>query len=208
MIRSFLIWPVAAFVFFSLACNQPPSGSQGRVAEAYTPDYSGSVGFDIAPIQGANGYVGWIGTYSSEGKTSRFRIELGPAKLSQAKDSKDFSIKFGEGKFVGEPGSDAGVFLANLGRALEATVIPTKTPRLKNLPFTFVSLGENMSRASNGGFNENPPGNWTAMKIFLGEGDKECEVFLNVNPAIGKGEFSIKDPDYGNLVLAELAKVL
>jgi hypothetical protein len=47
------------------------------------------------------------------------------------------------------------------------------------------------------------------MKIFLttkSEGD--TEVFLNLSPATRKGEFSIKDPDYGNAVLAALATVL
>jgi len=39
-------------------------------------------------------------------------------------------------------------------------------------------------------------------------GDGSSEVFLNLNPALGKGEFSIKDPEYGDGVLQELAKVL
>jgi hypothetical protein len=30
----------------------------------------------------------------------------------------------------------------------------------------------------------------------MGEDKLECEVFFNVNSAIGKGEFSTKDPDY------------
>jgi len=46
------------------------------------------------------------------------------------------------------------------------------------------------------------------MKIFIGEGDQEGEVFLNFNLAIRKGQLSMKDPDYGDLVLRELAKVL
>ena len=44
------------------------------------------------------------------------------------------------------------------------------------------------------------------MKIFLA-GD-QSEVFLNLNPTTNKGEFSIKDVDYGDVVIAELAKVL
>jgi hypothetical protein len=42
----------------------------------------------------------------------------------------------------------------------------------------------------------------------FGEGDQESEVFLNIHPAIRKGQFSMKDPDYGDLVLKELAQVL
>jgi hypothetical protein len=53
-----------------------------------------------------------------------------------------------------------------------------------------------------------PRGNWTPMKIFIGEREQEGEVFLNLNPVLQKGQFSIKDPDYGGIVLARLAEVL
>jgi hypothetical protein len=43
-------------------------------------------------------------------------------------------------------------------------------------------------------------------RIISGAGSSE--VYLNLNPVLGKGEFSIKDPDYGDGVLLELAKVL
>ena len=33
-------------------------------------------------------------------------------------------------------------------------------------------------------------------------------MFLTVNPVIGKGQFSIKDSDYGDQVLMQLATVL
>jgi hypothetical protein len=46
------------------------------------------------------------------------------------------------------------------------------------------------------------------IKLFFGEGDGESEVFLNLNPTLRQGQFSIKDSDYGDAVLAELAKVL
>jgi hypothetical protein len=79
---------------------------------------------------------------------------------------------------------------------------------VESLPFTFVNIGDNLSQAVGGGFNLAPPGNWTAIKIFLGEGEQEGQVFLNINPVIRKGQFSIKDTDYGDLPLAQLAKVL
>jgi hypothetical protein len=53
-----------------------------------------------------------------------------------------------------------------------------------------------------------PPGDWTAIKIFLGQGDKEAELFLNINPTIRKGEFSMQDHDYGDLAISRLATVL
>jgi hypothetical protein len=44
------------------------------------------------------------------------------------------------------------------------------------------------------------------MKLFFG--DDQGEVYLNFSPMLNKAEFSIKDPDYGDFVIAELAKVL
>jgi hypothetical protein len=107
-----------------------------------------------------------------------------------------------------EPGSDAGILLFDLKKALEAKALPSKVQRVESLPFTFVNVGDNLSRAAGGGFNAAPPGNWTAIKIFIGEGEQEEQVFLNINPVIRKGQFSIKDTDYGDLLLAHLAKVL
>ena len=45
-----------------------------------------------------------------------------------------------------------------------------------------------------------------ALLHFLG-GDVG-EVFVNINPVMRKGQFSIKDPDYGDIVLGYLASVL
>ena len=189
------------------ACNRPQSDVRKQTTEAYIPD-SGSVGFDIEPLEGVDGSLQLMATYTSQGKTAKFRIEFGPAKTLQAKDPEDFPVKVGQGRFVAEPGSDASVLLADLKKALEAKVLPNGVQRLRSLPFTFVNLGDNLSQAPGGGFNETPRGNWTAIKIFIGEGEKEGEVFLNLNRVIRKGQFSIKDPEYGDLVLAELAKVL
>jgi len=133
---------------------------------------------------------------------------LGPATASETDTGKDFNIKSGEGRFAPEAGSDSSVLLADLGKALQARVQPRATPIRTRVPFTFANIGENLSQTAGGGFGTMPPGNWTAIKIFLGEGDQEGEVFLNLNPKIGKGQFSMKDPEYGDLVLAELAKVL
>lgn len=105
-------------------------------------------------------------------------------------------------------GSDATVLLADLKVALEATTQPAKVGRVDSLPFEFVTLGKNKSQATGGGFADKPPGNWIPMKIFLGEGKNEGQVFLNLNPILKMGQFSSKDPDYGDLVLAQLAKVL
>jgi hypothetical protein len=41
----------------------------------------------------------------------------------------------------------------------------------------------------------------------LPKGGDEGEVLLNLNPVLGRGEFSIKDEDYGDYLLRQFAKV-
>jgi hypothetical protein len=195
-----VIVPFATLLLLLTGCSRGERRSS--VADTYIPDAS-SVAFDIEPIKGSSGSQQWTATYTSQGKTAHFRIELGVSH-----PSKDSSIKSGEGRFVAEAGSDASALLADLQKALEAKNLPKSSGRIANLPFEYANLGDNLSQASGGGFGTKPPGNWTAMKIFIGEGEHEGEMFLNINSTIKKGQFSIKDPDYGDLVLAELAKVL
>jgi hypothetical protein len=138
---------------------------------------------------------------------AKFRMEFDSAKPIDDKDSREFDIRSGEGRFIAEAGSDPRIMLAELQRVLEAKVFPRKIPRVKSLPFTFVSFAPNESRSPDGGFSVKTAGGWTPMKIFIGKED-EGEVYLNINPVLRKGEFSIKDSDYGNFVLAQLARVL
>jgi hypothetical protein len=46
------------------------------------------------------------------------------------------------------------------------------------------------------------------MEVGKAGVDRTFAVFLKFNPVRRKGEFSIKDADYGDEVLRELAKVL
>ncbi len=139
------------------------------------------------------------------GRKEKFRIELGPGHSGDDED-KVLHVSFGKGRFVSVPGAEASVFLGDLKKALEAKQVPNNVVRVTSLPFEFVILGENQSRTADGGFNTKPPGDWTAMKIYLARG--EGEVFLNLNSAANKAEFSIKDSDYGDIVLTELAQVV
>lgn len=177
------------------------------MAEPYVPD-SGSVGFDIEPRESKPGSVEFMATYGTGGKSAKFIVLFEPESRSEAKSAKDFPISFGKGEIVAVPGSDATALLSDLRTALEATKVPNRSKRANSVSFTFANLGTNLSQARDGGFNEKPVGDWTAMKLFLGEGEQQAEVFLNFNLKSKKGQFSIKDPDYGDLVLAQLAKVL
>ena len=185
-----------------LACSRNSSKSSSPTLEPHSGSQD-SVIFDIAPVDHAPNR--WRGTYTSGGKVSKFIIEIGPAK---AFNEKDFQMSSGSGKFLSQSGSEPGVFLANSAKALQAKKVPTNVHRVEIVPFDYVILGQHQSRSSDGGFGDSPNGNWTAMKIFLGEGENVGEVFLNFNLAMGKAEFSIKDSDYGDFVISQLAKVL
>jgi len=190
----------------TVACNRPVQGTLQHASETYIP-VPGAVAFDIKPLPSAEGYQ-WLATYQDQGKTARFRIELAKAHSLDDKESRTFDIKSGQGRFIAEAGSDGSALLNALKAALEAKSLPAKIHRVSTLQFTFVSFGNNQSQASEGGFSSTPPGNWTPMKIFIGEGEQEGEVFLNLNPVLAKGQFSIKDADYGDIILRQLAGVL
>ena len=98
--------------------------------------------------------------------------------------------------------------VADLRKALRATTLPPIPATKSPVSFTYAEIGINLSQAIDGGFVENPPGHWRALKLFFGEGDSEAQVFLNINPQAGKGQFSMKDPDYGDAILIELVKAL
>lgn len=157
-----------------------------------------AVSLNLRPVENKTSPL-WIATYQSGGKTAKFGVELGPGHKV------DEFASAGNGRFLREPGSDPTVLLADLKKALDAKTIPTEIAKADSIPFEYVVLGRNQSRWSDGGFSSNPPGDWTSMKIFLAKG--EGEVFFNISPGTKKAEFSIKDSDYGDIVLAELAKV-
>jgi len=186
-----------ASTFYTFIVKEPP----------YVPNID-SVGFDISPVVAAQPHSEWIATYNSQGKTAKFRILLQSGNSMGGSGTQGLEIQSGKGMLIAEPGSDPSILLLDLKKALQAKVLPKKVKRVASLAFDFASFGNKQSRIPDGGFSGKPPGNWTPMKLFIGEGDQESEVFLNLNPVLGKGEFSIKDEDYGNSVLAALATVL
>jgi hypothetical protein len=203
--------PLSSFLLLvallSIGCSKSTNTTEPRAVEPYLPD-PGSVGFDIAPLGGNNGSTQWRAIYTSQGKTAKFRIEFGPEKAAPTKDSKAVPVSFGTGRILAEPGSDSSTLLSDLAKALEAKHPPAKVKRISFLPFTFANIGTDLSQAPGGGFNTKPSGHWIATKIFIGEDHQEGQFFLNINPATNKGQFSIKDADYGDIVISGLAQVL
>jgi hypothetical protein len=195
--RKLLFWAVTLVVLISVGCRRNSTDLP------YT-ESPGAVPFDIARVGAGDGVTGeWIATYTVQNKLAHFHIVINSTQTR----SNGFS--FGKGKFVSMPDSDATVLLGKLKTALEAKTEPKDVKRMAVLPFTLANFGDNMTRSPDGGFAANPPGGWTAMKIFLEDGDGEdVELFMNLNPNMKKGEFSIKDSDYGDAALSKLAGVL
>jgi hypothetical protein len=84
-------------------CNLPSTRTKEPLAEHYIP-VRGSVSFDVKQLPSDGSAQRWLATYVSKGKAAKFRIELGPSKPLNDKESKDFDIQQGEGRFLAEPG--------------------------------------------------------------------------------------------------------
>lgn len=160
-----------------------------------------TVVFDLKPTNGLNTpFQRYDCTYEAREKKAIFSLELRQKNTASA---------LVEGEFIAVKGSDNSALLEDLKTALDAKQIPTKSTRVEELPFDALFFGDKMSRSPQGTLSDTPPGDWMMIKIFLPKGgNDEGELFLNLNLSIGKGEFSMKDPDYGDYLLKEFAKVL
>ena len=194
----FFLFVISLFVN-AIGCQK--KATEPAPVETYTST-AGAVGFDILPLQSGNGARNWLATYTDESGTTKFHIKLDSAAPSSNKSS---TVSFGQGELASEVGSDPLPLLHSLQKALQAKYFPSKIQKVDTLPFEYALLGENQSRSASDAFSDDPKGNWMAAKLFLAHG--KGEVFLNINPVIHKAEFSIKDSEYGDVVLGELAKV-
>jgi hypothetical protein len=207
MVRLFAVVCACLLVLSQSGCKAKPPAPKPALSEPGIRD-DASVNFDISPLPSSDGKRLWFATYASQGKVAKFEIELGPFEVPDSKSAPGFNFRFGKGSINAVAGSDASGLLIDLKKALAAKDTPSIIRRVTRLDFTCVIIGENQSLSSGGGFADNPSGDWTAMKIFLPTGDDNAEVFLNFNAKTGKAQFSQKDPDYGDPVLAKLATVL
>lgn len=165
--------------------------------EEHYGEAEGSVGFDLTNVRQSSDDASslWDAIYKSAAHVARFTIVLEKPEKSV---SSPILLRFGKGKFLAVKGSDNTALIAELKKQLEAKSIPAAVARVQELPFEYVILGEDQHR--------NSKVHWITMKLFLG--DDEGEVYLNLNPAQNKGEFTIKDSDYGDFVVGQLARVL
>ena len=207
MIRKASTWLAILFCLSAVACGpKPKTEPQPRtetepVAEPLVPDVGdGWLSFELqGPEEHANTTL-YHAFYRTEGNVARFDFELNTKPPSA--DGLEF------GRFIAVPGSDSSVLLRNLKRTLQAKKLPSNTQRASELPFAFIVLGNDLSHGIDGGMSPDPRGHWTAMKLFIGHETDDSEVFLNFNATLHKGEFSIKDAEYGDTLLRYLAGVL
>jgi hypothetical protein len=148
----------------------------------------------------------WSATAIRGDRIAQFRVEL----LIKAEKG-DALFTFTKGAFMREAGSDGKWFLAELVHLLGAKDIPEKVTPSDRLEFDATILGTSMSRQAGadqfaGSFTSTPPGHWITIKIFVAGG--EGEFYLNLNPTDSHGEISLKDEEYGNIVVRELARIL
>jgi hypothetical protein len=180
----------------------PGCATQTKVTAACPP---GTVPFQLQELgairkKGSDTHI-WLATHTENGKTARFQIKLALKPATGA-----VPIAFTSGVLYHERNSDASALLPALAHALEAKKTPAAVKKQDHLPFQAAIVGENLTQSPDGDLVAEPKGHWTAIKVFVRGG--EGEFFLNLDPDEGQGEFSIKDPEYGDIVVQELAKVL
>jgi len=194
--------PIIGFVLL-VACT---NASHQVLVEKYIPD-ANSVPFDIQPSKAncPTTATCWAARYAEGGKEAKFTLVF---ETSRGSHKEAIPVSFGSGEIRSEADSDCSILLKKLKAALEAKSLPKDVKRVDKIRFDYAEIGADMSQSEGGGFSGKPKGGWSAMKLFIGGKNDPAEVFVNLNPHMGKAQFSIKDPDYGDDVLKELAKVL
>ena len=197
-------------VIFIVSLLALPLGCKSRSGlrePVLTPE--GALNFAIRQAGAAAGSTQlWDCSYSSSGKTAKFRLEFDAAHSRTESDSAPMT--FGKGAFLAVPGSDASSLIQDLQKPLQANGIPPSLHRVPELAFTYAHYGDHMSQAVSGGFAEDPPGDWSVYKLFVGttKDGEPAEIFLNVDAPAGVGQFARKDPQYGETLLSYLSSVL
>jgi len=160
----------------------------------------------VETIAAADGGTRYVAKVDRGGANCAFDVVV-----SRAKDIAGSFFSMTMATLVRRPGADCTAFLRAMAFELGYKgELPSPTPA-KEIKAAMAVLGTNQSRSPEkpevaGSFSSTPTGHWTAGKLFLA--DCAGEVFLNLNVHDGIGEFSVKDEDYANIVVGELAKIL
>lgn len=174
----------------------------GLGKEGPPPPSPGSVFFEIEPVDARDkARLGWLATFRSDGRVASFRIELLPEEKGATLPA------FVRCSLHREPGSDGAILVEALAAALGGSA-PPPGPGVLGIEATSVILARDLSRGGKGNqvagiFGSEPKGSWISTKLFL----SEAEIFLNLDPVSGYGEFSIKDETYTSDVLRVLGRL-
>src|SRR5215813_8387083 len=210
--RSFPLIAASITVFLVASACKSKSLSSGSAPPVNSPIQNSdpnSVSFKIQELgrqkvkEGEE--VTWLAIHESSAGMARFQVRL---ILRTPRSDSPFIIS--TGSFINEPDSQYSEFLRQVAKALEAKNIKARKSKTSRLDFTVAVIGQNLSRGSRAdvlarSFTSEPRGDWVATKVFVADGDGE--FYLNLNSKEAKGEISIKDPDYGDIVLRELLRV-
>jgi hypothetical protein len=125
------------------------------------------------------------------------------------KASGGFPIAWGKAMLIVKDKIAGGRFLSLFGRSFLGRVPPTKDRPYEPQPLMINTavLGENLHRDAHGGFS-GEQGGWTATKWFPEFDGRSGEIFFNYNFAERRGEFSEKDAEYADDLLAVFSGAL
>jgi len=165
---------------------------------------------DTTPYTGGDGSVPlamrvvadsvWELRYHDPTGESRIRVRTQVPPMS---DSTPFA--FGTWTLYRVPGYSPRALLAAL--AVAHSIPDTVTPGspADSMRLDVAVLAVNAARSRDGAFGRAGTGTWIVAKLFFA--DDEGEVYLNLNPSRGEAEFSVKDKDYGPVVLREIGRL-
>lgn len=178
-------------IAFSLVAAACASKNSGGTESSYT------VPLTLRPV----GDSVWEAAFGSGTAQSRFRVR---PHIKQMSDSSGFA--FTSWTLYPVAGSVARPLLTALAKAHNIPDTIGASPRSDSLLVDVALLGINAAQSRDGSFGASNTGDWIAAKLFFADG--EAEVYLNLNPQRHRAEFSVKDEEYGALVVRELARIL
>jgi hypothetical protein len=163
-----LAWISGILAVLALSgCKQKEHGSfievsvAARIGDPQVP----RVSFGIVSIgKQAATHWSYAASYTRQGRTARFLIDLRPSTLTTGAAT----MQTGNGSFIAVSHSDNTLLLQDLTEVLKADKASVNNIRVRELPFRFDVLGENMDRGSNGNLVDAATGNWISLRLYLG----------------------------------------
>lgn len=182
-------WPRLDLVVTNVATKQQPS----ETAPFHKPGGDWTY-FDLAP---------------ASDPTAKVRLGM---KAPKATDS---PFSFSELRLSPLDRAASTRFVAAVAKAFLVPVpaVAPKPRKLVPVKLATAVLGQSMVRDGLGGGYSSPakgetPGTWTTTKVFFEKDEQYAEVFFNVDLEAGVAEFSEKDADYRDGLLALLSRAL